>query len=55
MDLVTSLMGLFIYIVPFIILYFVISLGVRKGIETSEVGRVILEKYHEEKVKQKRP
>ncbi len=54
MDIATAFMSLVIYIVPFIILYFVISAAVKKGIESSEVGRIILEKYHEEKAKKRK-
>ncbi|WP_249870659.1 hypothetical protein [Oceanobacillus saliphilus] len=40
-------MGLVIYIIPFIVLYFVIAAGVKKGLDNSEVGRMITEKYDE--------
>lgn len=54
LDIATAFMSLVIYIVPFIILYFVISAAVKKGIESSEIGRIILEKYHEEKAKKRK-
>ena len=49
MDFVGALMNLFIFAVPFVILYFVIAAAVKKGLDSSEVGRVVLEKYHERK------
>ncbi|MCM3739653.1 hypothetical protein M3210_05160 [Oceanobacillus luteolus] len=54
MDFLVTLMQLFIYIVPFIVLYFVIAAAVKKGLDSSEVGRVILEKYHAERMKDKK-
>jgi len=46
-------MNLFIFAVPFVILYFVIAAGVKKGLDSSEVGRVVLEKYHERNLNKK--
>lgn len=45
------LMNLVIYAAPFVILYFVVTAAVRKGIDSSETGRVILEKHYERKNK----
>jgi hypothetical protein len=47
-DFITALMGIVVYAIPFVILYFVVAAAVKKGIETSEVGRVILQKHVEE-------
>ncbi|MEC5425706.1 hypothetical protein QGM71_19745 [Virgibacillus sp. C22-A2] len=47
MEIVSILMGLVIYIAPIIILYFIIQLAVRKGIDNSEAGRAIIEKHYE--------
>jgi hypothetical protein len=54
MNFVDIFMGLVVYAVPFIILYFVVAAGVKKGIETSEVGRAILEEHIEKQNKKKK-
>ncbi|WP_199860629.1 hypothetical protein [Oceanobacillus damuensis] len=41
------IMGLLVYIIPFIVLYFVIAAGVKRGLDQSEVGRIIMEKQYE--------
>ncbi|MFC4024653.1 hypothetical protein ACFOUV_12685 [Oceanobacillus longus] len=41
------LMALVVYIIPIIILYFVIAAGVKKGLDRSEVGRIIMERHDE--------
>lgn len=46
---ITSLMNLFIFAAPFVILYFVIAAAVKKGIDSSEAGKSILEKHYERK------
>ena len=46
-------MNLFVFIAPFVILYFVITLAVRKGIDTSEAGRAFIEKHYERKMNKK--
>ncbi|GGN51335.1 MULTISPECIES: hypothetical protein [Oceanobacillus] len=53
MNVLASLLNLFVFVVPFIILYFVIAAGVKKGIEASTVGQAILEEHHERKAKRK--
>ena len=53
MEIVASLLNLFLFIVPFIILYFVIAAAVKKGIEASSVGQAILEEQQEQKAKRK--
>jgi hypothetical protein len=42
-----------LYIIPFIILYLVIAAGVRRGIDSSETGRVLREKLLEEEKRRK--
>lgn len=42
--LIASLVNLFVFVAPFIILYFVIAAAVRKGIDNSILGRTALEK-----------
>ena len=42
---IVTLMNLVAYIVPFIIIYFVVAAGVKKGIDSSETGKAILENY----------
>ncbi|MFD1849863.1 hypothetical protein [Oceanobacillus bengalensis] len=43
------IMSLVVYTIPFVILYFVIAAGVKRGIDQSEVGRMIKEKYLEKR------
>lgn len=52
-SIVNIFLNFIIYIVPFLILYFVVAAGVKKGIDSSEVGRALLEKHHERKVTKK--
>jgi len=42
-----------VYIIPFIILYLVITAGVKKGIDGSETGRALREKLFEEEARRK--
>ncbi|SES65507.1 hypothetical protein SAMN05216389_101270 [Oceanobacillus limi] len=52
-EFLTFLMNVFIYVIPIIILYFVIQAAVRNGINHSEVGKYILEKKEAEAKKRK--
>lgn len=45
------LVNLVIFALPFVILYFVIAAGVKKGIESSEIGRALVEKRLEKNPK----
>lgn len=47
--LIASLVNLFVFVAPFIILYFVIVAAVRKGIDSSILSRTALEKLLEKK------
>lgn len=42
-------MNLVVYIIPFIVIYFVVAAGVKKGIDSSATGRAILENYLDKK------
>ncbi|MBP2076820.1 hypothetical protein [Oceanobacillus polygoni] len=44
MDFVLNLV---VYAVPFLILYFVIAAAVKRGIDRSEVGKMLVEKHLE--------
>ena len=50
---VNIVLNFVVYVIPFLILYFVVAAGVKKGIDSSEVGRALLEKHHERKVTKK--
>ncbi|GEM_PF-5911344 len=47
--LINALMNLFIFAAPFVILYFVIAAAVKRGIDSSETGKSILERHYERK------
>lgn len=53
MDFIAMLMNLVIFAAPFIILYFVIAAAVKKGIDSSETGRRLLD-IQEEKIAKKK-
>ncbi|MHA6251566.1 hypothetical protein [Oceanobacillus sp. CAU 1775] len=52
-SILNIILSFVVYIVPFLILYFVVAAGVKKGIDSSEAGRAILEKHHERKTLKK--
>ncbi|WP_165769092.1 hypothetical protein [Virgibacillus profundi] len=47
MDFIQVIMTMVVYVAPFIILYFVVAAAVKKGIDSSQAGRALVEKLDE--------
>jgi len=50
---IVTLLNLVAYIIPFIVLYFVVAAGVKKGIDSSEAGKALLAQYLDKKKEDK--